>query len=144
MAVSGRQVGHELLCAVLSVSPERLDAMLRPAVENHTIEPVPPDGYAFRHALVAESVSDSLLPGERRALHRGYAVALAAEPHLGPASELARHAAAAGDPETAIAAGRQAAEVALRMGGPYDALHHFERVLSLMGEDDPARDEVIL
>ncbi|MGB8384470.1 MAG: AAA family ATPase [Dermatophilaceae bacterium] len=144
MAVAGRQVGHELLCAVLSLSPEQLDAVLRPAVENHTIEPVPPDGYAFRHALVAESVGDSLLPGERRALHRVYAVALAAQPHLGPPSELARHAAAAGDPETAIAAGRQAAEEALRMGGPYDALAHYERVLTFMGEDDPARDAVIL
>ena len=30
------------------------------------------------------------------------------------------------------------------MGGPYDALAHYERVLTLMGEDDPARDEVTL
>jgi len=144
MAVSGRQVSHELLGAVLSVAPEELDDVLRPAIDNHTVEAVPPDRYAFRHALVAESVGDSLLPGERRALHRGYVAALAAQPHLAPASELARHAAAAGDYGTAIAAGRQAAEAALRMGGPYDALSQFERVLSWMGEDDPARDEVTL
>ncbi|MGV1007710.1 MAG: helix-turn-helix transcriptional regulator [Dermatophilaceae bacterium] len=144
MAVAGRQVGHPLLCAVLSLAPEQLDAVLRPAVENHTVEAVPPERYAFRHALVAESVSDSLLPGERRALHRGYAVALAAQPGLGPASELARHAAACGDLQTAIPAGCRAAQAALRMGGPYEALLQFERVLSWMGEDDPGRDEVVL
>ncbi len=144
MAVSARQVSHELLCAVLSLAPEQLDAVLRPAIDNHTVEAVPPERYAFRHALVAESVGDALLPGERRALHRGYAAALTAQPRLAPPSELARHAAAAGDYDTAIAAGRQGAEAALRMGGPYDALHQFERVLSWMGEDDPARDEVTL
>ena len=31
------------------------------------------DGYAFRHALLAEAVYDDLLPGERVRLHAGYA-----------------------------------------------------------------------
>jgi DNA-binding NarL/FixJ family response regulator len=144
MAVFGRQVGHELLCRVLDLTPEALDDVLHPAVDNHTIEPVTPDGYAFRHALVAESVNDAVLPGERRRLHRAYAAVLAAQPRLGPASELARHSAGAGDLPTAIDAGRRAAEEALRMGGPHESLQIYDSVLTWMDEDHPDRDEVVL
>ena len=42
---------------------------LRAAVEQNVLVPVGGDGYAFRHALLAEAVYDDLLPGERVRLH---------------------------------------------------------------------------
>lgn len=33
------------------------------------------EGYAFRHALLAEAVYDDLLPGERARIHAAYAQA---------------------------------------------------------------------
>lgn len=144
MSVCGRRVPHDLLEAVVGLSPAELDAALRAAIDHQTIALAPPDGYEFRHALVGEAIADDLLPGERTRLHRAFAEALAERPGLAPASELARHAAAAGDLTTAIAAGRRAGEDALAIGGPREALAHFEAVLSRMREDHPQRDEVTL
>ena len=59
--------------------------------------PVGADGYAFRHALLAEAVYDDLLPGERVRLHAAYAAALLRPARRGTAAELARHARAAHD-----------------------------------------------
>jgi DNA-binding CsgD family transcriptional regulator len=142
VAVGARQIGHELLSRVVDLPEERLDRALAAAVEHHVLETCWPPAYTFRHALLGEAVADALLPGERMRLHRSYAAVLAEHPALGPASELARHAAASGDVPTAVAASRAAAEAALAMGGPYDALQHLERVLGWLDEDDPERDEV--
>jgi hypothetical protein len=58
------------------------------------------DGYAFRHALIRESVQASLLPGERGRWHARLAEALGADPALAPdgraAAEIAHHWQAAG------------------------------------------------
>lgn len=144
VAVGGRQISHELLACVVGLPDEQLEAALDSAVEHHVLEACWPPAYTFRHALLGETVADSLLPGERLRLHRAYAAVLAERPDLAPASELARHAAAVGDLPTAVAASRAAAEAALAVGGPQDALFHFERALEWLGEDDPGRDEVTL
>ncbi len=141
---TGRFVGHQLLARVADLPDEALDAAVAEAVEHHVLDASWTDGYGFRHALLGESVAEALLPGQRLRLHRAYAAALAAEPDLAPAHELARHAAAAGDLPTAVLASRRAAESALRMGGPREALGHLERTLEWLDEDDPARDEVTL
>ena len=141
---TGRFVGHELLARVLDLTDDALDAAVAEAIEHHVLDASWADGYAFRHALLGETVAESLLPGQRLRLHRAYAAALGAEPGLAPAHELARHAAAAGDLPTAVAASRRAAESALRMGGPREALGHLERTLEWLDEDDPTRDEVTL
>ena len=54
------------------------------------------DGYAFRHALVYEAAYADLLPGERRALHRDFALAMEADSGqdaagAGRAVEIAHH-----------------------------------------------------
>ncbi|MGN6751848.1 MAG: helix-turn-helix transcriptional regulator [Intrasporangium sp.] len=144
VAVGARQIGHDLLSRVVDLPEDRLDAALAAAVEHHVLETGWPPAYAFRHALLGEAVADALLPGERLRLHRSYAAVLAEHPALGRASELARHAAASGDVATAVAASRAAAQSALSMGGPYDALQHLERVLGWLDEDDPLRDEVTM
>ncbi len=48
---------------------DRSTRALRAAVERNVLVPVGADGYAFRHALLAEAVYDDLLPGERVRLH---------------------------------------------------------------------------
>ncbi|MFW5470460.1 helix-turn-helix transcriptional regulator [Knoellia sp. CPCC 206435] len=144
MALAGRTVGHHLLLRVTGLAEEELEAALADAVEHHVVEARWPPAYAFRHALLGETATDDLLPGERLRLHRAYAGALAADPTLGPASELARHAAAAGDLATAVRASRDAARADLAVGGPSGALEHLELALSWMDESAPERDEVSL
>jgi DNA-binding NarL/FixJ family response regulator len=140
----GQHVGHDLLSQVAGLPDETLEAAIAEAVERHVLEASWPPAYTFRHALLGEAVADTLLPGERLRLHRAYAAVLAEHPELAPASELARHAAAVGDLPTAIAASRAAGEAAMAMGGPQDALQHFERALDWVGEDDPERDALTL
>lgn len=144
VAIGGRQIGHELLARVVDLPEDRLEAALAAAVEHHVLETCWPPAYTFRHALLGEAVADALLPGERLRLHRSYAAVLAESPRLGPVSELARHAAATGDVSTAVSASRSAADAALAVGGPQDALRHLERALCWLDEDDPVRDEVTL
>jgi DNA-binding NarL/FixJ family response regulator len=140
----GQHVGHELLSRVAGLPDEALEAAVAEAVERHVLEASWPPAYTFRHALLGEAVADTLLPGERLRVHRACAAVLGERPDLAPASELARHAAAIGDLPTAVAASRAAGEAALAVGGPQDALQHFERALELLGEDDPERDAVTL
>ncbi|MFC7490740.1 MULTISPECIES: helix-turn-helix transcriptional regulator [unclassified Knoellia] len=144
MAIAGRTVGHELLQRVTGLSESELEAALANAIEHHVVEARWPPAYAFRHALLGETITDDLLPGERLRLHRAYAGALADDPTLGPASELARHAAASGDLATAVAAARGAARADLAVGGPVNALQHLEQALGWLREDAEERDEVSL
>ena len=70
---------HDLLAPRLRTSPTAsLDQALRAAVEANVLIAVGTDGYAFRHALLAEAVYQDLLPGERVRLHAAYAKALVA------------------------------------------------------------------
>lgn len=140
----GRFIDHELLSKVLGLPDETLETALAAAVEHHVLEARWPPAYSFRHALLGEAVADGLLPGERLRLHRAYAAVLAERPDLAPASELARHAAAVGDLPTAVRASRAAGEAAMAVGGPQEALLHFERALAWLDENDPQRDEVTL
>ena len=144
VAVGARQIGHELLARVVDLPEDRLDAALAATVEHHVLETCWPPAYTFRHALLGEAVADALLPGERLRLHRSYAAVLAERPALGPASELARHAAASGDVDTAIRASRAAADAALAVGGPAEALQHLERALCWLDDDVPLRDDVTM
>ncbi len=137
-AVIGRRVPHALLERVAGVDPATLRRALRSAVEHHVLEPWAEHGYAFRHALLAEAVSADLLPTERLQLHRACVEVLAADETLGAAADLARHALAAGDRATALDASVRAGETARRMGGPAEALAHFETGLGLL-DADPAR-----
>jgi len=132
-ACSGRRVSHGLLEAVAGLEPGELDAALRGAVEQNILVQVGSDSYAFRHALLAEAVHDDLLPGERVRLHAAYVTALQ-EHEWGTAAELARHARAAHDRDTALRASVQAGDEALSVGGPDEAAHHYETALELLAD----------
>lgn len=136
IAVAGRRVSHPVLEEVAGLAPDRLDAALRTALEANVLIPARPDGYAFRHALLAEAVYDDLLPGERVRRHAAYAAAIASGTVPGSAAELARHARAAHDLRTARDATIRAGDEALAVGGPQEAAAHYEAALAL-GSDDP-------
>jgi DNA-binding NarL/FixJ family response regulator len=140
-------VSHDLLAAVLERRhlADGFDAGLRAAVEANVLLPIR-DRYAFRHALLAEAVYDDLLPGERVRWHTAYVEALTAPGARATAAELARHARAANNVPIALGASIDAGDEAMSVGGPDDALLHYEAALELlaMGADAPAVDRVDL
>ena len=143
-AVIGRRVPHALLERVAGVDPGTLRTALRAAVEHHVLEPWGEIGYEFRHALLAEAVTDDLLPAERLQLHRACVEALRDDPSLGSAADLARHALASGDRAVALEASVRAGDAAQRMGGPAEALAHYETALSIaLAESDRAEGHAL-
>ncbi len=138
-SVAGRRVPHALLARVAGLAGPQFDAAVRSAVDGNVLIPTQRDGYAFRHALLAEAVYDDLLPGERVGLHAAYAEALASRDVEGTAAELARHARAAHDLPTAVRASIQAGDEAMRVGGPDEATQHLETALELLGDATPSR-----
>jgi DNA-binding CsgD family transcriptional regulator len=129
---AGRRVSHVLLSQVVDQSDDELERSLRAAVESNVLVQVGADGYAFRHALLAEAVYDDLLPGERARIHAAYARALSSRMVDGTAAELARHARAAHDLDTAIRASIDAGDDAMSVGGPDEAAQHYEAALELL------------
>jgi DNA-binding CsgD family transcriptional regulator/tetratricopeptide (TPR) repeat protein len=128
-ACAGRRVHHDLLASVVELADSALDPALRAAIEGNVLVPAGHDSYAFRHALLAETVYDDLLPGERVRLHGRYVAALTSGAVPGTAAELATHARGAHDLATAVHAGLQAGAEAMQIGGPDDAATHFLGVL---------------
>lgn len=134
-SVAGRRIPHELLARVLDLAPEPLERALRACVEGNVLVPAGEDGYAFRHALLAEAAYDDLLPGERVRLHSAFAAALSAGGVGGTAAELARHALAAHELPTAVRASIQGGDEAMSVGGPDEAARHYETALGLLNDD---------
>ena len=133
-ACAGRRVSHPQLASVVLLGDDELDRALRGAVEQNVLARVGDDSYAFRHALLAEAVYDDLLPGERVRLHAAYTAALLSHRVDGTAAELARHALAAHDRETAVRASVQAGDEAMSVGGPDEAARHYETALELLAD----------
>jgi DNA-binding CsgD family transcriptional regulator/tetratricopeptide (TPR) repeat protein len=130
-AAAGRDVAYPLLCAV-AVLPERdVRESLRRSVEHGVLVADPVSGsFRFRHALLAEVVYATILPGEREELHARLAEQLACSA-AAAAAELASHWAAAGRSADALAASVEAAREAEESFGLAEALAHLERALRL-------------
>jgi DNA-binding SARP family transcriptional activator/DNA-binding GntR family transcriptional regulator len=138
-AAAGRDAPYELLRAVTPLDELELAEALRQAVDLGLLIPDQAAGtFRFRHALFAEAVYETLLPGEREVLHERIARALAEEPRLAlggaAAAESAHHWTAARRPTEALAASLQAATEAEKVSGLTEALGHVERVLALWDE----------
>ena len=138
-AAFGRDVPHRLLAALADVEDARLDAALRQAVEHGVlVADQAAATYRFRHALLAEAVHGTILPGEAERLHERLAVALTDYPGIGGelagAGDLARHWIAAGRPLQALACSMRAARDAESVYGLSEALRHLERALELWPE----------
>lgn len=141
-ACAGTQVTDALLAEVVGIGGSELDEALRSALDHKILTRVSDDGYAFRHALLAEVVYDDLLPGERRRIHGAYVAALTKDGAFAGASEIARHALEAGDLPVAFTASVTAGDRAVRVSGHDVAAQHYERALSIV-ESAPADTDVI-
>jgi DNA-binding NarL/FixJ family response regulator len=132
-SVAGRRVPHDLLATVVAMDGGEtdFDAALRPAVDANILLPVR-DGYAFRHALLAEAVYGDLLPGERVRWHTAYVAAVSAPGAHATAAELAGHARAAHDLPVALRASIEAGDEAMSVGGPDEAAAHYEAALEIL------------
>jgi DNA-binding CsgD family transcriptional regulator/tetratricopeptide (TPR) repeat protein len=129
-AAAGRDVGYPLLRAVAALPEREVRESLRRAVEHGVLVAVQTTGsFRFRHALLAEAVYATLLPGEREELHGRLAEELARSGAA--AAELAPHWAAAGRTKEALAASVAAARQAQAVFGLAEALAHLERALRL-------------
>ena len=130
-AAAGRDISYPLLRAVAALPEDDVRESLRQAVEHGVLVAEQATGsFRFRHALLAEVVYATLLPGEREELHARLAEELARSATSAPA-ELAPHWAAAGRTKEALATSVEAARQAEAVFGLAEALAHLERALAL-------------
>jgi DNA-binding CsgD family transcriptional regulator len=130
-AAAGRDVAYPLLCAAAALPERDVRESLRQAVDHRVLVAEPATGsFRFRHALLAEAIYTTVLPGEREALHARLAQELAHSAAASPA-ELAQHWAAAGRSSEALAASVDAARQAEAVFGLAEAHAHLERALAL-------------
>jgi DNA-binding CsgD family transcriptional regulator/tetratricopeptide (TPR) repeat protein len=129
-AAAGRDVGYPLLRALAGRPEAELRESLRRAVEHGVLVAEQATGsFRFRHALLAEAIYATILPGELEELHGRLAGELARSAGAAPA-ELAPHWAAAGRGAEALAASVEAARQAEAVFGLAEALAHLERALA--------------
>jgi DNA-binding CsgD family transcriptional regulator len=108
-----------------------LDEAIRAAISHGIIVQKSTEVYAFRHALLGEAVYSDLLPGERIRYHQRIAESLADDHGKGAEAELAHHSFESGDLPCALSASVRAADEAVELAAPAEALLHLERALSL-------------
>jgi tetratricopeptide (TPR) repeat protein len=141
-AAAGRDVGYPLLRAAAALPERDVRESLRRAVEHGVLVPDQANGrFRFRHALLAEAVYSTLLPGEREAVHARLADELTRVEPPAAAAELAPHWAAAGRAPEALIASIAAAREAQAVFGLAEARSHLERALSLW-DDVPGAAEL--
>ncbi len=130
-AAAGRDVGYPLLRAVAALPERDVRESLRQAVEHGVLVADQATGsFRFRHALLAEAIYATILPGEREELHARLAEELARS-GAAAAAELAPHWAAAGRSAEALVASVEAARQAEAVFGLAEAHAHLERALAL-------------
>ena len=144
-AAAGRDVSYGLLAAIVPLAERELQDALRSAVDQLLLVPDQDAGtFRFRHALLAEAVYRTLLPGEREEVHARLATTLREQPELAAtglvASDLAHHWAAAGRPGEALAESVRAARGAEALSGRAEASRHAEMALSLWSQVPDAED----
>lgn len=140
-AAAGRRVSHTLLEAVADAQGAALEDALRFAVDREVLVVEPADRrYSFRHALLHEAVSSTLLPGEAERLHRRLAQALTADPTLAAdaphavTGRVALHWQAAGELSKTLTASVSAAGEAEQALAFAEAQRHYERAISLVDQ----------
>ena len=131
-AAAGRDVGYPLVRDAAGLPEREVRESLRRAVDHGVLVPDQLTGrFRFRHALLAEAIYATLLPGEREELHGRLADELSRADPPAPAAELAPHWAAAGRAEDALTASVEAAREAEAVFALPEALSHRERALRL-------------
>jgi DNA-binding CsgD family transcriptional regulator/tetratricopeptide (TPR) repeat protein len=139
-AAAGRDVAYPLLRAVTALPERDVRESLRRAVEHGVLVADQATGsFRFRHALLAEAIYATILPGEREELHAKLAEELARSGSASPA-ELAPHWQAAGRSTDALATSVEAAREAEAVFGLAEGLAHLERALALWDAVPDAAD----
>ena len=132
LAVAGRPLTEDLLVVITGLAPEATRKGLRELAAARLLGEGRADGtYRLRHALLAEAVADSLLPGDLKILHERCAEALQAAGDEALAAEVAGHWAAASHPEHELSARVAAATAAERVFGYAEAAAHWRRAMEL-------------
>jgi DNA-binding SARP family transcriptional activator/pimeloyl-ACP methyl ester carboxylesterase/tetratricopeptide (TPR) repeat protein len=140
-SAAGRDVGYPLLRAAAELPEREVHEALRHAADHGVL--IPDQGrFRFRHALLAEAIYSTLLPGEREEVHARLADELARSDPPAAAAELAPHWAAAGRAREALAASIAAAREAEAVFGLAEALAHLERALALWADVPDAQQLV--
>jgi DNA-binding CsgD family transcriptional regulator/tetratricopeptide (TPR) repeat protein len=144
-AAHGQHISHRLLASASDLGDGELDAALRDALTHHILIERDAGTYAFRHALLQETLESDLLPGERAGLHLALARAIEADPKLASndgraAAELYRHWLGAHRLAEALAAAVRAAREAEEVYAFAEATDHLERALELWESVDDAAE----
>ena len=133
-SAAGRDVVYTLLSAATELPEQDVRESLRWAVEHGVLVPEQATGsFRFRHALLAEAIYATILPGERDELHANLADQLGRS-GAASAAELAPHWEAAGRSTEALTASVVAAREAEAVFGLAEAHAHLERALALWDE----------
>ena len=144
-SAGGERIGHALLATVTGLDSAGLTQALRPAVAANVLL-TDPDGFAFRHALIRESMQQELLPGEGGRLHCRFAEAIGSDPALVPpgraAAEQAHHWYAAHDLARALASAWQAAAESGQALAYAEQLAMLSRVLELWDQVPGAAEQI--
>jgi tetratricopeptide (TPR) repeat protein len=139
-AAIGREFSYELLILVAQKNEEEVKVSLARLCDAGLVfcRGAPPQAnLLFKHALVRDAAYGSLLRGQRQELHARIATTLEAEfPDEAAAQPevLGHHAEEAGLWAKAIGFWQKAGELAVRRAANPEAIKHFKRALSLIGE----------
>ena len=148
-ALLGREFPYGLLHAVHPVSESELEGALAKLADAELlyVHGYPPEStYVFKHALVQDVAYDSLLKGQRRALHaRTAQIIVDRFPELSETKPelLAHHYTEAGEAEAAGASWQRAGERAIARGAHSEAVSHIQRGIAVLATlpEGPARSE---
>jgi tetratricopeptide (TPR) repeat protein len=157
-ALLGRQFRVDALSACAGVGEDEVSKALEKGVKMQLIRRVQPAGggsdsevYAFEHALIRQTLAESLSARKRLRLHRQIAQTLeklnqSRSQPVAPPDELAYHFGLAGDDtEKAISYNLIAADNALRVHASEVAVKHYQFILELLAADkDVARRAWVL
>ncbi len=144
-AVIGREFSYELLAEVSLLPDAALQTALGQLVNAGLVfqRGVPPRAsYIFKHALLQDAASESLLRTKRQRLHAAIVAALesrAGDPAEGTLELLAHHCTEAALTEKAISYWSAAGESASQRSATVEAVSHFRRAQALLEtlEDGP-------
>ncbi|MFC7598397.1 AAA family ATPase [Terrabacter sp. GCM10028922] len=130
-AVVSHPVPDHVLRSVATLDQAATEAAVRVAMGEGLLT-ADSAGYSLTHDLLRAAVYADLLPGERARLHAAYGAALeAATGGRAPAAEVAHHYAEAQDAPKTLEWSVRAAEDAMRVLAPSEALGHLEQALAV-------------
>ncbi|HEY8766096.1 MAG TPA: AAA family ATPase, partial [Dehalococcoidia bacterium] len=141
-SVLGRDLSVPKVAAVTGGDEERVLDLLDEAVASHVLR-AGPEGYAFAHSLIRDTLYQGLAPPRRRQLHRRVGEVLEAlygqDPEPEHLAELAHHflqAAPGGDVDKAINYATRAAEQAANQVAHEEAVRFYRMALEALDLKD--------